>query len=50
MPPLSRRLATEFVGTAFLLIAIVRSGIMAETLTTDPVSNSSRTHSPLQLR
>lgn len=36
MPPLSRRLATEFVGTAFLLIAIVGSGIMAETLTTDP--------------
>jgi arsenate reductase len=36
MPPLSRRLATEFVGTAFLLIAIVGSGIMAETLTPDP--------------
>jgi len=36
MPPLSRRLATEFIGTAFLLIAIVGSGIMAETLTSDP--------------
>ena len=36
MPPLSRRLATEFVGTAFLLIAIVGSGIMAESLTSDP--------------
>ena len=35
MPPLSRRLATEFIGTAFLLIAIVGSGIMAENLTTD---------------
>jgi arsenate reductase len=29
-------MATEFIGTAFLLIAIVGSGIMAETLTTDP--------------
>ena len=36
MPPLSRRLAAEFVGTTFLLIAIVGSGIMAETLTEDP--------------
>ena len=36
MPPLSRRLATEFIGTAFLLIAIVGSGIMAETFTADP--------------
>jgi glycerol uptake facilitator-like aquaporin len=36
MPPLSRRLAAEFVGTAFLLIAIAGSGIMAETFTTDP--------------
>jgi glycerol uptake facilitator-like aquaporin len=36
MPPLSRRLATEFVGTAFLLMAIVGSGIMAETFTADP--------------
>ena len=35
MPPLSRRLATEFIGTAFLLIAIVGSGIMAETFTVD---------------
>jgi arsenate reductase len=36
MPPLSRRLAAEFVGTTFLLIAIVGSGIMAETFTEDP--------------
>ena len=36
MPSLSRRLATEFVGTAFLLMAIVGSGIMAENLTSDP--------------
>jgi len=30
--PLSRRLASEFLGTAFLLIAIVGSGIMGERL------------------
>ena len=36
MPSLGRRIAAEFVGTAFLLAAIVGSGIMAETLTTDP--------------
>jgi arsenate reductase len=30
-----RRLTAEFVGTAFLLAAIVGSGIMAETLSTD---------------
>ncbi len=33
---LGRRIAAEFVGTAFLLAAIVGSGIMAETLSTDP--------------
>jgi arsenate reductase len=32
---LSRRLTGEFVGTAFLLIAVVGSGIMAENLTDD---------------
>ncbi|MGB5381691.1 MAG: MIP/aquaporin family protein [Acidimicrobiia bacterium] len=36
MPTLGRRIAAEFVGTAFLLAAIVGSGIMAETLSTDP--------------
>jgi glycerol uptake facilitator-like aquaporin len=36
MQPLSRRLAAEFVGTTFLLMAIVGSGIMAETITADP--------------
>lgn len=36
MAPLSRRLMAEFVGSAFLLMAIVGSGIMAETLTVDP--------------
>ncbi len=36
MPSLGRRIAAEFVGTAFLLAAIVGSGIMAETLSTDP--------------
>lgn len=35
MPSLGRRVAAEFVGTAFLLAAIVGSGIMAETLTDD---------------
>lgn len=30
--PLSRRLAAEFLGTAFLLMAVVGSGIMAERL------------------
>lgn len=33
---LGRRIAAEFVGTGFLLAAIVGSGIMAERLTTDP--------------
>lgn len=33
---LGRRIAAEFVGTAFLLAAIVGSGIMAESLSTDP--------------
>lgn len=32
---LGRRMAAEFVGTAFLLAAIVGSGIMAEQLTED---------------
>ena len=32
---LSRRLASEFLGTAFLVAAVVGSGIMAETLTKD---------------
>jgi glycerol uptake facilitator-like aquaporin len=36
MTSLGRRIAAEFVGTAFLLAAIVGSGIMAETLSTDP--------------
>ncbi len=36
MPTLGRRIAAEFVGTAFLLAAIVGSGIMAETLSIDP--------------
>src|ERR1700691_3950711 len=30
--PLSRRLTSEFLGTAFLVAAIVRSGIMGERL------------------
>ena len=33
--PDTRRLTGEFVGTAFLLAAVVGSGIMAETLSTD---------------
>ena len=33
--PDARRLTGEFVGTAFLLAAVVGSGIMAETLSTD---------------
>ncbi len=33
--PLTARLVAEFVGTAFLLAAVVGSGIMAETLTDD---------------
>lgn len=33
--PLTARLTAEFVGTAFLLAAVVGSGIMAETLTDD---------------
>ena len=32
MPPLSRRLAAEALGTAFLLAAVVGSGIMAQRL------------------
>ena len=36
MAPLSRRVGAEFVGSAFLLMAIVGSGIMAQTLTVDP--------------
>ena len=32
MTPLSRRLAAEALGTAFLLMAVVGSGIMAERL------------------
>jgi arsenate reductase (thioredoxin) len=35
-PSLERRLAAEFVGTAFLLAAIVGSGIMAATSSVDP--------------
>ena len=37
MPPvrLTAKLASEFVGTAFLLAGVVGSGIMAETLTDD---------------
>ena len=31
-PSIARRLAAEFIGTAFLLIAVVGSGIMAERL------------------
>lgn len=34
-PSLGRRLTAEFVGTAFLLAAIIGSGIMAETLSPD---------------
>ena len=33
--PLAGRLVAEFVGTAFLLAAVVGSGVMAETLTDD---------------
>src|SRR5688572_26554110 len=32
MPPLTRRLAAEALGTAFLLAAVVGSGIMAQRL------------------
>ncbi len=35
MSDLGRRLVAEFVGTMFLLIAVVGSGIMAESLTDD---------------
>lgn len=35
MPPLGSRVTAEFVGTAFLLIGVVGSGIMAEQLTDD---------------
>jgi glycerol uptake facilitator-like aquaporin len=35
MNPLARKLAAEFVGTAFLVAAVVGSGIMAERLTDD---------------
>lgn len=30
--PLKKRIASEFIGTAFLLMAVVGSGIMAERL------------------
>ena len=33
--PSASKLAAEFVGTAFLLAAVVGSGVMAETLTDD---------------
>ncbi len=36
MASLARRVVAEFVGTAFLLAAIVGSGIMAASLTDDP--------------
>jgi len=32
MPPLAQRLAAEFLGTAFLLAAVIGSGIMAQRL------------------
>ena len=35
-PTLAQRLGAEFVGTAFLLAAVVGSGIMAQNLSTDP--------------
>ncbi len=35
MTPITRKLTAEFIGTAFLLAAIVGSGIMAESLTAD---------------
>lgn len=35
MTPITRKLTAEFIGTAFLLTAIVGSGIMAESLTAD---------------
>jgi glycerol uptake facilitator-like aquaporin len=35
VPPLVRRLAAEFTGTAFLVAGVVGSGIMAERLTDD---------------
>ena len=35
LPPLVRRLTAEFTGTAFLVTAVVGSGIMAERLTDD---------------
>ena len=36
LPPVVRRLTAEFMGTAFLVTAVVGSGIMAERLTDDP--------------
>ena len=36
LPPVVRRLTAEFTGTAFLVTAVVGSGIMAERLTDDP--------------
>jgi glycerol uptake facilitator-like aquaporin len=36
IPPVVRRLTAEFIGTAFLVAAVVGSGIMAERLTDDP--------------
>ncbi len=38
-PSLSRRVAAEFLGTAFLVTAVVGSGIMAERLSTRPPSS-----------
>ncbi|MGH9287207.1 MAG: aquaporin [Acidimicrobiales bacterium] len=36
IPALVRRLTAEFIGTAFLVAAVIGSGIMAERLTDDP--------------
>jgi arsenate reductase len=36
VPPVVRRLAAEFTGTAFLVAGVVGSGIMAERLSDDP--------------
>ena len=37
IPPLSRRLFAEFLGTAMLVMAVIGSGIMASTLSPDDV-------------
>jgi hypothetical protein len=34
-PPMRRRLLAEFLGTAFLLMGVIGSGIMAERLSDD---------------